>query len=71
MRTPGRWQIAAMFTFNDQEGPLFTVSDLRYDFTGGAAPVPEPGTLILCGAGLAAVAARCRKKKDATRPADR
>jgi hypothetical protein len=56
----GSGQATATFVFNDQDVPVFTATDLRYDFND-AEPIPEPATIVLFGAGAAAVAARRRR----------
>ena len=45
------------FTAFGSEGGLINAAELRYDFSG-AEPVPEPSTIILVSAGLAAAARR-------------
>jgi hypothetical protein len=50
-----------IYTFYDEDGPLFTADDLRYDFAE-AAPVPEPATMLLFGAGSAVLALRRRRQ---------
>jgi hypothetical protein len=57
----GRGTATATFLFNDTDGPLFFPENLRYDFAGDAAPVPEPSTLLLFGTG-AALAALLRRR---------
>ena len=59
----------ATFSYLDvpETGPQFDVVNLRYDFTADA-PVPEPGTLVLCGAGLGLLAARRRRANGAAAP---
>jgi hypothetical protein len=45
--------------------PMFDFASVRYDFTdASAAPVPEPGTLLLVAGGLGA-ALRYRKRRAA------
>jgi hypothetical protein len=58
----GRGTAKATFLFNDTETPLFFAEDLRYDFAGDAAPVPEPATLLLFGTG-ATIAALLRRRR--------
>jgi hypothetical protein len=59
----GNGTASALFLFNNSaETPLFTATELRYDF-GDAAPVPEPATLLLCGVGTAVLAARGRRRR--------
>lgn len=53
-------QGTARATFFNAEG-VFTPIDMRYDFED-AAPVPEPATLLLCGAGTAMLALRRRQQ---------
>jgi hypothetical protein len=53
---------SATFFFNNQEGPLFSVTDLRYDF-GDSAPVPEPATFLLAGLGTAFLARRRARRR--------
>lgn len=63
----GQGVLRATFLFNDvpETGGEFSVQSLRYDFTA-AEPTPEPGTLLLCAAGLGGLAARRRRKRAAT-----
>ena len=45
------------------EGDPFRVSDTLYSFSPAAAnPVPEPGTLILLGSGVAVAIRRIRRR---------
>ena len=63
----GQGVVRATFLFRDvpETGGEFSVQNLRYDFTA-AEPTPEPGTLLLCAAGLGVLAARRRRKRAAT-----
>jgi hypothetical protein len=57
---------ATFFYVNSEEdGPVFTGNDLRYDFDS-ATPVPEPATLLLCSAGTAVLALRRRRQRPKT-----
>jgi hypothetical protein len=58
----GQGTATATFVYVNSEfdGPVFTATDLRYDFAD-AAPIPEPATLFLCGAGTALLIARRRR----------
>lgn len=51
---------------NSPEGPRFlnawTVESVRYDFSA-AEPVPEPGTLLLAGLGIAGIARRVSRRR--------
>ena len=61
----GRGIASATFLFappSEGQDGLFTATDLRYDFSD-AAPVPEPGTMLLCGAGTAYLALRRRRQR--------
>jgi hypothetical protein len=58
----GNGTASALFIYNNTERPLFTATELRYDF-GDPAPVPEPATLLLCGLGSAVLAARGRRRR--------
>jgi hypothetical protein len=40
---------------------VWTVDSVRYDFSA-AKPVPEPGTMLLVGLGIAAAARRLRRR---------
>jgi hypothetical protein len=54
--------------------PAWRVESVRYEFSGAAAPVPEPGTMLLVGLGMAGVARgmlRARQRKPADRCAGR
>ena len=43
----------------------YTINLTGTNFVDGAAPVPEPATLLLLGSGLVGVAARIRKRQKA------
>lgn len=62
----GRGTASATFIFNrfseEPDGVMFTATDLRYDFDD-AAPVPEPATMLLCGAGTAFLMVRRRRRQ--------
>jgi hypothetical protein len=58
----GNGTASATFIFNNQEGPLFSVTDLRYDF-GDSAPVPEPATFLLAGLGTAVLARKRARRR--------
>ena len=61
----GRGTASATFIFfdgGDEGRPSFTADDLRYDFEDPAA-VPEPATLLLCGAGMAVMGVRRRLRQ--------
>jgi hypothetical protein len=45
----------------EPEEPLFRFDRMVYEFDGQSAPVPEPGTMLLLGSGVATVWTRQRK----------
>jgi hypothetical protein len=59
----GRGWLGVRFMPGPVEGTVH-VSDLTYRFEGEAAPVPEPGTLLLVAAGVAGMLKR-RARRDA------
>jgi hypothetical protein len=63
----GQGTASATFVYLNlqEDGPLFTGTDLRYDFSSPAA-VPEPATLFLCGTGTAVLALRRRRQSRKT-----
>jgi len=66
----GRGTATGTFLFSDTEEPLFTAHTIRYEFTSAQSPVPEPTTMLLCGAGAAIAALRRRRRtsREAHRP---
>jgi len=53
----------ATWRFVTTPGGGSLVSGVTYEFAQ-VAPVPEPATILLLGAGLAGLAARCRRSRD-------
>ncbi|NLC71136.1 MAG: PEP-CTERM sorting domain-containing protein [Desulfuromonadaceae bacterium] len=49
-----------LYTFNARDGILF--APFSHDAQSQSAPVPEPGTLLLLGSGLAALGAYSRRR---------
>jgi hypothetical protein len=58
----GHGTASATFLFNGSDTPVFFAENLRYDFSGETAPVPEPATLLLFGAGATFAALRRRRR---------
>lgn len=62
----GQGTASATFIFTrfseDDDGAMFTATNLRYDF-GDAAPVPEPTTMLLVGGGMAFMTYRERRRQ--------
>jgi hypothetical protein len=49
--------------FLERQGDHWFVPSARYEIQQTPAPVPEPGTMFLLGGGLAALAARARRRR--------
>ena len=49
-----------IFADSEEEAPVFTATDLRYDFEA-TEPIPEPATVALWSVGAAVLAARRRR----------
>lgn len=49
---------------------IYETRSIAYNFGPGAAPVPEPATLLLLGTGLAGVAAGVRKRRRSAKAED-
>jgi hypothetical protein len=47
-------------------GQQYVLHSLRYEFGSTAAPVPEPGTMLLCGSGAVAAVLKARRKRRAS-----
>lgn len=62
-RVEQNWAVnTTLVSFEDLLGGPYDFNDLSFSFTNTATDIPEPGSLLLVGLGLAGLAARRRRK---------